>query len=394
MIRNVCIVLWLVLGIPMELQATAGDRKSLTLAYGLENYDFSPLFKRFEQQTGIKVNVTAFKNNELKSELIQRANIEQLPDAVIVPSDFAGLKIIDVSQIPDDLLSEELEDVALGSSKVNGVSRGIPIIFGNHLVLYYNKSFISEPATNWESLLAQKETLSGNTSLIGWNYMEMYWLIPFLGAFDSFPFLNNQVMLNTPGMVQALQWYRSFLDKKLVEQNCDHDCSMEKFKNRRLAYLINGTWAFRALSEELGSDLGVALLPDLQNQKMKTYFSSHLLAFPDNGLEGVKKERLIKLAKFMQSQEAQKMIWSELKSIPTNRFVLNTLKSSSNKNVANMLKQLNFAEPMPNEHNMAIIWEAMLKGFNRYLAGVFNAQSAAEYMQYVAKKSIEHVEEK
>jgi maltose-binding protein MalE len=370
--------------------AIAEKPKSLTLAYGLENYNFEPLFDAFTAETGIKIQAVSFKNNELKSELIQRANIQQLPDVVIVPSDFAGLNIIKVSPIPSELLNPDLSNSAIESSKVEGISRGIPLIYGNHLLLYYNKKLIKTPADSWEQLLAQQSQISEGKGLIGWNYMEMYWLIPFLGAYDSFPYKNGNVTLNTEGMVTALSHYKKFMEQGIVEQFCDHDCNMNKFRSSEIGYLINGTWAFKQLSDSLGDDLGIALLPTFSDNRMKTYFSSHLLSFPSNGLTGFKQKELVELARFMQSEKAQNIIWENLRAIPTNANVLQKLKQSKNENIVYMLTQLEYAEPMPNDQNMAIVWEAILKGLNRYLADVFDARAAAEYMQYVAKKSIDY----
>ena len=92
-----------VVSMPMKISASEDDN-AITLAYGLETYTFSSILSRFTAETGINVTIKAFKNNELKSELIQRSNIQTLPDAIIVPADFLGLKQIAPSIIPAKLV--------------------------------------------------------------------------------------------------------------------------------------------------------------------------------------------------------------------------------------------------------------------------------------------------
>ena len=364
--------------------------KEISLAYSLENYDFTIIFDEFTAQTGIKIKVASFKNNDLKSELIQRANIKELPDAVIVPSDFTGLGSINVSTISKDLMNADIRKAAINSTLVNNKSRGIPIVYGNHLLLYYNKSIIANAGQTWAEILQQGGSIKEDQNLIAWSYLEMYWFIPFLGTFGEFPFVDNQVLLNTKGMVQTLKWYKNLSVSNIVDLDCDYVCSQSQFIAGTLAYTINGSWAYGKYKKSLGDSLGLALLPRLGDKDMKPYFSSHVLAFPSDGLNGPKQKELKLLATFFQSEKVQKMIWDTFKSIPTNSKTLAKIMSKGNADFDVLMTQLEQSEPMPNEKNMAIVWEAMLKGTNRYLADVLDAEAAARYMQHVAEKSIGH----
>ena len=370
--------------------------QELTIAYGLENYNFQQIFDDFSTQSNIRLSVKNFSNNELKSALLQSANMSQLPDIVIVPSDFIGLTELGFSTIPDQWLSPELTPESLQSAKVKGEYKGIPIIYGNHLLLYFNKSLIPEPANNWSSLIKQKSTLPNGVELIGWNYYEMYWFVPFLGTFGEFPYVDNKVNLETEGMAKALAWYRELADTKVVDKRCDYACNSAAFTSGKLAYTINGSWAFNQFSDELKADLGIALLPQYQGQKMKPYFSSHVIAFPNNGIskDPVKAHKLREFAEYFQQNQAQMAIWSQLRSLPTNGTIIAKLVADTDPNLKVLFAQLNESEPMPNDRNMAIVWEAMLKGVNRYLADIFDNKKAAEYMQYITNKSISHDQQK
>lgn len=383
-----------VLKLLVMLLAVPVNAQQLTIAYGLENYNFQQIFDGFTANNKVKLSVRQFKNNELKSALLQSANMQQLPDIVIVPADFIGLTELHFSTIPNDWLHPELSKESLKSAQVDDTYKGIPIIYGNHLLLYYNKSFISEPATNWQDLLQQESTLPEQVGLIGWNYLEMYWFIPFLGVFNEFPYKNGVVNLDNQGMSQALDWYRSFSENKVVDKDCGYECNDNKFINGELAYTINGSWAFNHYKDELKETLGVALLPNYQGQRMRPYFSSHVLAFPNNSINqsAEKRQALNAFALYLQQQASQLAIWQQMRSLPTNSKIKQQLIANADPNLQVILEQLARSEPMPTNREMAIIWEAMLKGVNRYMADIFDNEKAAEYMQYIADRSINHEE--
>ncbi|WP_448213189.1 sugar ABC transporter substrate-binding protein [Colwellia sp. MEBiC06753] len=370
----------------------AAKQQPISIAFGLENYNFQFLLDEFTQQTGITVQLKQFKNNDLKAELIQRANVDSLPDAVIVPSDFIGLTEIKFSEVDPEIISPKISARSLSTAKIGEHYFAIPIVSGNHLVMYYNKALIGEAATDWQRLITQKDALPDDSHLIAWSYYEMYWFIPFVGAFGEFPYKDSHLNFTTKGMEKALAWYHSLATQGVVDKNCDYNCSVDLFNQGKLAYTINGTWVLNQFNQSLGENLGVALLPSYQQKPMRPYFSSHVLAFPNNSLTGAKSKQLIALAKFFQQKSTQQQLWQHLKSLPTHKDVMSNIANTEDSNIKVILAQLNQAEPLPNDRNMAIVWEALLKGVNRYHAGVFDEQTATEYMNYIAEKSIIHAQ--
>ena len=371
------------LSFPIKAQST---KDSINIAYGLENYNFDKLFKQFTQQTGITIQVAAFKNNELKAELLQRSNVNQLPDVVIVPSDFLGLDEINFSPVPEEIISKDINADTKDSAKLGDEYLGIPIISGNHLVLYYNKKLVPEPGTSWKNLEQQANKIG--KPIIAWSYHEMYWFMAFVGSFNAYPLKQGVINYQTAGMMSAMKWYKSLADKNIVDTTCNYTCAADAFSEGKLAYTINGAWAFQQFTEQLGNDLGVSVLPTYQGRKMMPYFSSHVIAFPNNALTDKKSQLLIAFAQFFQHKDIQQQMWQEMKVLPSNAIVRQEIRVSNIPNVEAILQQLDNANPMPNEHAMSIVWEAMLKGMNRYLAGILDEKKATEYMQYITEKSL------
>ncbi|MEC4089120.1 sugar ABC transporter substrate-binding protein [Pseudoalteromonas rubra] len=366
-------------------------QQSLTIAIGLENYDFKPLFAEFTRKTGIQVKVVEFENNTLKSELLLRASNNALPDGIIVPADYMGLTALNLSEVPENWLSTHLIEQVKSNIKANGTTFGVPIVFGNHLMLYYNRTLVSHPAKSWQQLRAQQQAQGVE---ISWNYYEMYWFRAFLGTFGTPLILNSHVNLDTPAMIRALRWYKSLKEENWLDVECNYECTVNRFLAGEVAYTINGSWMFQRFSEHFADKLGVAQLPSLGDAPMRSYFSSHVMAFPNNALSGPKSAELKRLSEFLQSLPVQTNFWSSINALPVDKRALDTLKIQGITQVEALITTLEYTEPMPNEAQMAFVWEAMLKGLTRHLAGVLDEQQAAHFMQHIVEKSISYEQEK
>jgi maltose-binding protein MalE len=189
-------------------------------------------------------------------------------------------------------------------------------------------------------------------------------------------------------MQQALAYYWGLARQGLVDQNCDYQCAQTAFTNGQQAYLISGIWAFSDLQLVMGDQLGVAALPTINKKIMRSYFTSHALGFPRQSLYGPKREALLSLIDYMQSQQAQTQIWQYMKTLPVSQGVLDSIAITPDTNMQNLLQQFDQSVQMPSSFVMAIVWEAMLKGSRRYGAGILDAQHAAIFMQHLAEKSI------
>lgn len=378
-LRSLCFVLLLV--------CETGSANSITLAFSLENYDFKGVVEQFEAESGIRVNIAKIESSDMKVELLSRAEQGSLPDAVIIPADMLGLEDVNFSTISTTWLSEELAENLKPMSYVEGEIKGVPLIAGNHLLLYFNRELISKPAETWEQLTLQRSSLPPGVGLISWNYNEMYWLQPFLGAFGAKPVTMDGLHFDTRELQRAFVFYKELATRQWLNEKCDYQCAFDNFVSGKSAYTINGTWSFGGFKKVMGESLGLVVLPTIQGRKMRPYTSVHALAFPNQSLNSEHSEALKKLAMFLQRRAVQKIIWEELSGLPTNRFVLQQVRSSADDNVQNLILQLQDAIAMPNSLEMAIAWETLLMGFSRYQGGAMSVEETTAYMQYIADKT-------
>ncbi|WP_206485648.1 extracellular solute-binding protein [Thalassotalea sp. G2M2-11] len=362
---------------------------SIKFVFTYEGQHFEKIIEIFSQHEGIVVERLWASQSDLKAQLLEYIEKDNAPDVVLIPADHIGLhQLMRYSEIPEELQSAQTIPSLWQSVLSDNKTFGIPVVQGNQLMLYYNKRFIDKPATSWQKVYQQQQTFleqNPKTKFIAWNYQEMYWFSPFFNAFGGNAITNGKISLNTQAMANALTTYKQLADNQLIQKDCDYDCASSSFVNHQLAYIINGDWSFKEYYEKLGDDLGIAPLPAIDQQTpLVSYFSTHVLAFPNNSLTGPKKEALYKLINFMQQQVAQEQIWLTMKTLPVHQKVFERITQSQSALVQQLIFSLEHSKLMPSDSAMSFAWSAMRKGFLRYQAGILNAEQSAELMQKIA----------
>ncbi len=366
---------------------------AIKFVFTYEGKRFEQIIDIFSKQENIEIERLWANQGELRVNLLTYIEQGNAPDVVMIPADHIGLhQLMRYSVIPNSYQSTSISRDIWQSVKSDGQTYGIPVIQGNHLVLYYNKTLVDKPASSWAEIQTQKQQFSSKHSaqsqakFIAWNYQEVYWLSPFFNAFGSEVITDlGQLSLDNPAMVKALNYYKQLADDNLVEKNCDYQCAKQRFLAGELAYTINGDWAFKEYQATLGKNLGIAQLPAISPQTpLISYFSTHVLAFPNNSLTGPKKAILKKLAHFIQQQVAQEQIWLSMKVFPVHQAVFARIKNSQSPLVQQMITSLEQAQLMPSDSSMSYAWSAMRKGFLRHQAEVMDAEQSAQLMQKIA----------
>ncbi len=384
--------MWRVFGLVVLLAMFPCYATTIKLAYTMKHDNFNQLLSELAEQTELTVDSVLVDQKALKVRLVQ-ANSATTTDAVIFPADHLGLnKYANFSVIPESLIAETTDKRTLDTTRVNGQLLGIPIIQGNHLLLFYNTRYVKKKINDWQDIIKLKPMLPEQVKLITWSFMEMYWFIPFLSAFEGDLIVDDKVLLNTSAMQLALRYVWDLNQQGIVDRECDYSCSHAAFQNQQAAFIINGAWALNTYKEALGEQLAVQPLPKLNGHFMQPYYSTFVLAFPNNSLQGPNKDNLIKFAKAVQHAPFQHLIWQKLHDIPVNTQVLTQLLEQNNDTLLTLLAALQHTKPMPSSAAMIIAWEVLTKGFSRYGSGALTAEQAGLFMQGLAERSIANEE--
>jgi len=384
--RFILMLVALILGTLTSQPAFAAD---ITIWYSHQSSRFvEGLVLRFEQETGKQVSLAQFKPSNIKAELLLGAQYGGSPDLALVPSDFLGLhQQMKLKPISEQLLSTNLSKGALKTAKVDDVYWGVPVIQGNHLMLFYNKKFVDKPVTSWLALTKKSQQYRDDNLIpIGWNYTDMYFFMTFLFAFNGNPFNGDEITLDTPEMVEALTYYQQLSDQKIVDNRCNYNCSQQRLIKGEEAYAINGDWAYQDLKDEMGDNFGVALLPTLNNKPMYSMKSTFVFILPDKLVEtSDKKSTIDAFLMFIQREDNQKWGYRHHHLLPVHQTLFQQIVSQAKGDELVLLQQLERAKPMSSDTNMAIVWAAMEKGYQRFKDGL-SAKESARYMQKVADK--------
>lgn len=371
-------------------QSEVVEKPRLSIVHTHENREFSELLQSFTDETGIALDIIWMDQADLKSRIINISQLNQVPDIIIAPSDNIGLSDYGLfSEVPKELLSKDLLPDSITAVTLNDKVYGVPIIHGNHLLLYYNKTLTQHPPESWQKLIEQKQQLPESVELISWSFMEMYWFIPFITAFGEVPLIKDKPNLDTPAMRQALVFVWQQAKNNIVDIECSYNCAIKKFSEGKVAYTINGIWAYKNLKKELDENLGIAVMPKINGKPMLSYSSSIVATFPKQSLSGENHNSIKKFISYIQSPSFQSSLWPKLNELPALASEFDNFKKQPDSDVQLLLKTLENTRPMSSHKNMSIVWEALLKGFTRFGSGAWNEKRATNYMQKTATRSIQ-----
>jgi len=363
----------------------------LRVFYTYEKDVLGGILQDFGAVAGEAVEAEFRAQHDIKQQLLSIENPAEYPDAIIIPSDHIGIhSYVKYSLIDPRLFNVKLNARVLASGTSDGGLYGIPLIQGNHLMLFYNKRLVSAPALDWKSLLAQKTELDAKgIDTIAWNYNEPYYFLPFLGAFGGWPLAQGKVELNTPAMAGALDFYNQL--KEVRKAGCDSACARLLFKDNKLAYMISGVWDGVSFHQALGNDLGLTAIPMAGDKKMVPPFSTHLIAFPNNSLDSDRRNKLIQLVNYLQSPDVQRRLWDQAGAIPVEPAAFEYAQKNAKSYLQQALVLMADTKAVPSDESMSLIWDALGKGMTLRREGSVDGATAANYMQRMAERHIRHV---
>ncbi len=376
----------------MHLSALSYAANELRVVYSYNEALIGVLMSGFSQEQKVAVKAEHLNVDDMKTKLLSMMELSP-PDVIILPSDQVGLySFANYSEIDPKIFKAKIPDNILKCGISDGKLYGAPLIQGNHLFLYYNKALVDVPARDWQTLAAQKSKFDAqNVSTIAWPYNEPYYLLPFMSAYGGWPLVDNNIQLNTPAAIDALKFYRD--TRKIIHSPvCDLACTEILFKSGKLAYAIGGTWDINDFARSLGDKLGVSDIPKIGDKKLASPFSTYVVAFPEQGLTGEKRELLRKLLDYLQSPVVQRKLWDQFQAIPVEPSAYVYAKDKASGYMKKVLEVMADAKPIPAEQDMSLVWNAMNKGMLRFNEGSMDAEAAANYMQQLAERNVRALE--
>lgn len=168
------------------------------------------LCREYSSKFGVPVIPKVMNISKLTAGLQQIKTAGAGPQMALVPADMAGYGEGAVySEIPEKFWSMSGfsdKDIRY-SMRSNDKQYGIPILKGNHLVLYCNSEIYPEAPASWEAIEQQAEELMAKGIVpAATDLADPYCFIPFLTAFGGWPLKEGKPDLSTPEMEAALRF--------------------------------------------------------------------------------------------------------------------------------------------------------------------------------------------
>lgn len=272
---------------------------------------------------------------------------------------------------------------------------GVPVSFGNQLMLYWNKDIAGAdaPADSAAWVAAAKPLTSGDTYGIVFNQTESFWLFPFLGGYGGQVFADDGITptLDTDAMKSALQFlYDLKYTDKVSPAEADYNVADGLFKDGKAGYIINGDWTLGAYDEALGDKLGVGPLPTMTGgEDPKPYIAgAFLMVGKAVGDDADKTTVVADFLNYATSKDSQVDMVSTLKRLPGNAEAIADPIVTGDALLAGAAEAAQKGTPQPTNLEMRCIFDSVTAGVRDMFTGNSDIAGITATMQTSAETCI------
>lgn len=316
----------------------------------------------YTERCGLKVTAEVMDIEQLGKRIGRVSQTGEAPHIAFVPSDMTsyiegGL----YSSLPEELSSRlDVSESSFATMRVDGVSYGVPVLLGNHLVLYYNEELYKTAPASWEEIAEQADRLKqAGIVPVGADLKQAYGLVPFMSAFGGWPMKDGKPAIDSDELENALHFISGQQKEGLLASYDGPTELLELFIAGKIGAIITGEWIYNHLSRNMPERLAVAAIPAIAGREAVSMSSSIGLVFPGHSLEGDYREDILSFVTFMLSRECQLLWAAKVQRIPANENVLAQLQEEASANRRALISQLKLGRPIPTHPHMIAVWVGM-----------------------------------
>jgi len=358
---------------------------------------------------GVTINVVNKSVENLRTDFLTTSIARQAPELLWTVSDHVGpFTASDTIQSVDELvdLSTFLPN-ALQSVQLDGKTWGLPVSFGNNLMLYTNTDLMAAcPADTDAWIAAAKTATTGGNYGIAYPQTESFWLVPFLGAFGGSVFAEDgSATLDTPAMVSALSFLKDLkFTQGVMPAEADYAVMDGMFKNGVspvdpnaslapsatppptgvAASVINGDWTAGAYADLFGDKLNICPIPQVTGADFpKPYVAGTYLMFSkDLAGDAAKQAAVLEFAKYATDTPQQLEMVAALKRLPGTNAAFNDPIVTGDALLSKVAAAAAMGVGTPGNLEMRCIFDAMTTGIKSiYTNADADPQGVATQMQ-------------
>lgn len=346
----------------------------------------------------ITVQLQYKTNEDLYSQYLQESSAGGGPNLLRGPSDW--ISVIASKGLIQSVDTEFDLNLFIPEANVTTLWKSqhwaVPDTYGNHLMLFYNKSILATPPANTNEMITIAKSLTGNGQYgLVYNLKEPFWLIPWLTGYGGWVLddtsepisatLNTSSMVNALQFVHDLRWIHGIVPPGTV----DYATADNLFKSNKAAMIINGDWVLAEYRTYFGGNLGVARIPEVSStsswpQPMTSgkvyYFNSN------NSPEAMTASKMF--VQYATTKNPQ-ILWAQQQSIlPALIEAINDPAIQADPILKGSADQALIGRAMPNVPEMGCVWDSMFGPISGIMDGALSptaAQAAADMQTYASE---------
>jgi arabinogalactan oligomer/maltooligosaccharide transport system substrate-binding protein len=361
------------------------------------------------------VTITVVNKNveDLRTQFLTTSLAHNAPELLWTVSDHTGpFSTAGAIQPVDSLvdLSAFLPQ-ALQSVQLDGQTWGVPVSFGNNLMLYTNKTIIPDcPADTAAWITAAKAATSGGNYGIAYPQNESFWLVPFVGAFGGKFFADDGVTatLDTPQMVSALGFLKDLKwNQGVMPPEVQYATMDGMFKNGApgatppdanaslapsatppptgvAASVINGDWTVGAYVDLYGDQLNICPIPQVTGADFPKPFvaGTYLMLSSDLAQDAAKQTAVLDFVNYVTAKDQQLEMVSTLSRLPGSNAAFNDPVVTGDPVLAKVAEAAAKGTGTPGNLEMRCVFDAMTTGIKTiYTDQNADPQAVATQMQ-------------
>ncbi|MBX3031283.1 MAG: extracellular solute-binding protein [Chloroflexi bacterium] len=297
---------------------------------------------------------------------------------------------------------------AVSAVQADGVTYGVPVSYGNHLMLYTNKALVAECPADSDALLAaaQANTGDGNYGLV-FNQTESFWLVPFLGGYGGRVFAEDGVTptLGTEAMTSALSYIKGLkYTDQVMPAEADYNVADGMFKNGApgatpeadaatgvAAMIINGDWTLGEYARLFGDQLNVCPIPQIAGHEWPAPYAagSFYMVGRAVGDDAAKLAAVSDFVSWSTDTANQVAMVEQLRRLPANTDALADPVVAGDAFLAGSAAAIEHAIPQPTNLEMRCVFDSMTAGVRDLFASADSDPAAiAATMQSSAEVGV------
>jgi arabinogalactan oligomer/maltooligosaccharide transport system substrate-binding protein len=307
---------------------------------------------------------------------------------------------------------------AVAAVQAGGATYGVPISYGNHLMLYTNKDLVAECPADSDALLAAAKANTGNGNFgLVFNQTESFWLVPFLGGYGGRVFAEDGVTptLNTEAMTSALAYLHGLkYTDQVMPPEADYNVADGMFKNGApgatavdpaaslapsatpaptgvAAMIINGDWTLGEYARLFGDKLNVCPIPQIAGAEWPAPYAAGAFYMVAKGVadDAAKLAAVTDFVSWSTNKDNQVAMVEQLRRLPANNEAIADPIVSGDTFLAGSAAAIAHAIPQPTNLEMRCDFDSMTAGVRDLFASAdSDPASIAATMQSSAEVGV------